>query len=121
MFKGPNAGRQPLPKAGATQERTLKAVGWTPWLGGKRARRGPTLSSATPRGRPPQGPVQPQAALFDSAPDCSATIPLPLTAYPRRHAKRRDGRSASAPHLQTKAEKILARHLDVRRRHRNVL
>src|SRR5262245_7303241 len=29
----PNAGRQPLPEAGATQERTLEAVGWTPWLG----------------------------------------------------------------------------------------
>jgi hypothetical protein len=29
----PNARRQPLPEAGATQERTLEAVGWTPWLG----------------------------------------------------------------------------------------
>src|SRR2546428_13232582 len=28
-----NAGRQPLPEAGATQERTLEAVGWTPSLG----------------------------------------------------------------------------------------
>ena len=25
--------RQPLPEVGATQERTLEAVGWTPWLG----------------------------------------------------------------------------------------
>jgi len=33
----PNAGRQPLPKAGATQERTLKAVGWTPLLGASAA------------------------------------------------------------------------------------
>src|SRR5438552_3167855 len=30
---GPNAGRQPLPEAGARYERTLEAVGWTPWLG----------------------------------------------------------------------------------------
>ena len=29
----PNAGRQPLPKAGATQERRLLAVACTPWLG----------------------------------------------------------------------------------------
>ena len=29
----PNAGRQPLPEAGAMEERTLEAVGWTPWLG----------------------------------------------------------------------------------------
>ena len=27
-----NAGRQPPLEAGATQERTLEAVGWTPWL-----------------------------------------------------------------------------------------
>lgn len=27
-----NAGRQPLPKAGATEERTLEAVGCIPWL-----------------------------------------------------------------------------------------
>ena len=30
-FLLPNAGRQPLPEAGA--QRTLEAVGWTPWLG----------------------------------------------------------------------------------------
>src|SRR5262245_7586253 len=29
----PNARRQPLGTAGATQERTLSPVGWTPWLG----------------------------------------------------------------------------------------
>jgi hypothetical protein len=29
----PNAGRQLLPKAGATEERTLKAVSCTPWFG----------------------------------------------------------------------------------------
>ena len=29
----PNAGRQPLPEAGATQERTLEAVGCTHLLG----------------------------------------------------------------------------------------
>ena len=29
----PNAGAHLLPEAGATQERTLEAVGWTPWLG----------------------------------------------------------------------------------------
>jgi hypothetical protein len=34
----PNAGRQPLPEAGATQERTLEAVGWMPWLGAVWAR-----------------------------------------------------------------------------------
>jgi len=27
-----NAGRQPLPEAEARNERTLEAVGWTPWL-----------------------------------------------------------------------------------------
>ena len=30
----PNAGHQALPGAGATQERTLAAVGCTPWFGG---------------------------------------------------------------------------------------
>ena len=29
----PNAGAQPLPEAGATQERTLEAVGCSAWLG----------------------------------------------------------------------------------------
>ena len=29
----PNARAQPLPKAGATQERTLEAVSCTPWFG----------------------------------------------------------------------------------------
>ena len=29
----PNAGRQPLGRAGATKERTLFPVGWTPLLG----------------------------------------------------------------------------------------
>jgi len=40
----PNAGRQPLPEAGATQERTLEAVGWTPWFGWERH---PPLDSDT--------------------------------------------------------------------------
>src|SRR5262245_56383430 len=30
---GPTAGRQARPEAGATQERTLEGVAWTPWLG----------------------------------------------------------------------------------------
>ena len=29
----PNAGPEPLPEAGATQERTLEAVGSRPWFG----------------------------------------------------------------------------------------
>jgi hypothetical protein len=32
----PNARAQPPLEAEATQERTLEAVGWTPWLGPRR-------------------------------------------------------------------------------------
>lgn len=34
-FVGPNARHEPLPEAGATQERTLSAVGSMPLLGGE--------------------------------------------------------------------------------------
>src|SRR5262245_50448382 len=43
-----------------------------PLLGRRRARRGSTPSSVTPRGRLPQGPVQMQETLSDSDPDCYA-------------------------------------------------
>jgi hypothetical protein len=47
----PNAGAQPLPKAGATQERTLEAVGCSPMLGPA-----PSRSPAPSHARKPQTP-----------------------------------------------------------------
>jgi len=106
LFTEHNAGRQLLPEAGATQERTLEAVSCTPWLGstlaegnletGLRTALSGPIEVEAPGGNARADADAPRAAdacLIDNSSDG----PLP---------RDRDERESQEPHVQHEAREL---------------